>query len=304
MLLRVGDYVQVALQNETRRAIVATPVEDDHVDLVLLKEYGNSLIPETMDPYEYPPFSVSSVSLINNATLRPISSVESFEELRNVAAMFWRSKDWFGAISVYREIIHRLQCEEDHNHFFLLRADNAIRLCRVTGDTTYTDFGVVEPSADSQFDFSPAHLDATSTSLNHKSCYRISQRFHLHATMLLNYGRALVNVRSLDEAIDTLSYAIYISKVSHEDGSKALRSKCFFWRAKVRIEVGQFEAALRDARRASALADISTHPECESLVLSSKRFLDSKRSSMRSLTREFMKLIDNQIRDGSIDFNI
>jgi hypothetical protein len=302
MMFQVGEYVEVELENETRRGIVATCVEDNKVDIILLKEYGNSRSTEEVDPHDLSPVRIESVKRLSTEDLIPIPSISSIESLRDRASRFFRARDWRGAICAYREILYRMECSDTDN-YFLIRAANKIRVNRATDENYYVDCGVVDPSSQTQMSLL-ATQSFPLVNVNQNSIYRIYQPFHLHSTILLNLGRSLLNAGFTEESIHTLSYALYISALSQNEQGFQLRSKCFFWRARARMESSQHEAALRDAQRASELANSETRAECELLSRNCQVILHEHRNGMRLITREFMKLIDKKIRDGSVDFSI
>jgi hypothetical protein len=302
-MYKIGEYVLVELENEVRRGIVATEVENDHLEVVFLKDYGNTLTTEQIESDDPPPIAVTKVRRVPDGDRQPISSYDSIESLRERAAKFFTDTDWRGAICAYREILYRME-QMDKSHFFLTRVDNKIRVNQFVDSNSYVDYGVVDPSTLSQTSLSSEGLIVSPSPMNPNSLFRVFQPFHLHATTLLNLGRCLLKAGLIDESISSLSYALYTSPLSERTEASQLRSKCYFWRSRARLAGSQSESALRDSVKACEFADQATNSECEALSRNCRGLLNEQRKGMRIITRELMTLIDRQIKDGVLDFNI
>lgn len=302
-MFEIGQYVEIDLGTEVRRGIVATiEANNSRAEVILLKEYGNNKQGELIDDAEYPSFALSSIRKLGSDKLNWMNHSVTIDELRGIAAKFFSAKDWRGAITVYNEILHRFEYQDEH-HFFLFRADNVLRLGQSHGmNDGLFDYGIINPSSDAQF--AAGEPRRIQMALNPDSVFRVFTPFHLHATILLNKGRALVNAELADEGVDVLSYAIYVSALSQDPAGRSLRSKCFFWRAKARMIVNKLQASLRDANSALMLCNPKTRRECQVLVQHSEGLIRENRKGMRMITRELMQLIDGQIREGKLDFNI
>jgi hypothetical protein len=303
-MICVGSYVVVRLENETRRAIVATiDYQNQEVGLILLREYGNSSCEETLDDLELQCQRWDSLTLIQPAQLAPVSSIVSIDELRSCAAKFFSDRDWRGALSAYDEIIHRLS-QARSSPSLLVNEAGAIHIVRRSLDREeYIDHGVIDPTSLSQFiPRMGAHAPISHGSI--QKSYRIYSPPYLHATTLLNKGRCLMNIGNPDFAIDSFTYAIYISALSDEPNGRQLRSKAYFWRSRARTACGKHTAALRDSTHACELADDATRPECEIFLRMCRRAVDDEKRGMRMITREIMKICDEQMKQGNIDFSI
>ena len=302
-MFEIGEYVEVDLGTEIRRGIVATiEANNNRAEVILLKGYGNNQQGELIDDAEFPSFPLSSIRKLGSNKMHWMDHSVKIEELRGIAAKFFSNKDWRGAITVYNEILHRLEYQ-DEQHSFLLRADNVLRLGQSQGmNDGLFDYGIIDPSSDAQF--AAGEPRRIQIALNPDSLFRVFTPFHLHATILLNKGRALVNAELANEGVDVLSFAIYVSALSQDPAGRSLRSKCYFWRAKVRMTMNKLQASLRDANSALMLCDLDTRRECQVLVQHSQEMIRENRTGMRIITRELMQLIDGQIREGKLDFNI
>jgi tetratricopeptide (TPR) repeat protein len=303
-MLRIGDYVTVSLGGEVRRCIVATLDEKRGlVDVILLRHYGNTSNPEELDDYEIPSQSMHSVNILSSDDLFPIANHASIDALRSRAAMFFKQRDWRGAVACYEEILHRMS-QDSAPHVFLMNIGGEIKVVKqTTSKVQYIDLGSVNSTGTEQFN-QCACMRNFENGVNHESLYRIFDPPHLHATILLNFGRCQLNMNQHESALSTFIYAIYISSLSDDLNGRQLRSKCFFWRARARSASGNYSGALRDANIALTLSDETTRVDCEQLVRATQRMLDEDRRGMRVIAREIMKICDEQIRQGNLDINI
>ena len=303
-MISVGSYVAVRLENETRRAIVATiDNEKQEVDVILLKEYGNSSCGESLDDLELPSRKLSDLIPIQAGQLLQISTISSIDELRSCAAKFFSDKDWRGALCTYDEIVHRLSVTQSSSSLLVNEVGEIHLVSRCANELQYNDHGVIDPTSVSQF-LPKMGVHALIFRGSTQKSFRVYSPPHLHATTLLNRGRCLMNIGKLDSATDSFTYAIYISALSEESGGKQLRSKAFYWRSRARLSCGKNTAALRDSKHAFELADDTTRSECENFLRMCMRAVDEEKRGMRMITREIMKICDEQMRQGNLDFHI
>jgi tetratricopeptide (TPR) repeat protein len=298
-MIQIGQYVDVMISSdERRRAIVATIDDDGSADLIFLKEYANSSSDDIVDDVERGSFRVEELQPIIPTDL---SAACTIEDLRLVASNFFRDKDWCGATSVYREILHRLE-HSDTDQLFLYRLNNQVRLGQlICKAATYLDFGVIDPS--SKAPFQPGRGNHIDGDINQQSVYRVYRPFEFQSKILLNLGRCLQNRREHAQAREIFSYALFISVLS-EDDSNQHRSKCFYWRARCRHESGQYDGALRDARCALRLSGADIQGEIQALVKTCEQSLREEHVGMRRITHGIMHMLETHLRSGALDINI
>ena len=291
-----GSYVHVSLDNEIRRAIVAT-IDGEYVDVILLKGYGNSVEPETVDETEIPPIHVSQVRLlVCPIDLKLVSSVD---HLREIAKVDFSSQDWRGAIATYKEILFRLDSISHPDPYVLVRTNGAIHVATPRGHT-WIDYGPVIPSSASQW-IPNAELDERFGPLSDSAIFKILMPLDVHTRTLLTLGRSLLNGGFVEDAVVALTYATYLSCLM---GDAELRSKAFFWRCKSRLKLGKLESAMRDANSALFLATDVLRPECQRLIHTVTRELEEQQNGTRRITRALMEICEEQIRLGNLDFRI
>ena len=286
------------LEHEKRRAVIAT-IDGDHAEVLLLKSYGNSLESETLGDEEIPPIHVSRIQSCRD--LVDLRTVGAIDDLRDIARNAFKLTDWRGASAAYSELLVRLQSTQSGDSHFLVRTGNAIHVAAARTDG-WTDLGPIDPTSAAQW--TPAlRPKEYGDHLHRSSAYRILMPLDLHTTTLLNLGRSFLNSECLEGSAEHLTYAIFLSCLSGSNG-RSLRSKAHFWRSKCRTKMGNPAAALRDAQTALALASEETVRDCEILVRTIKRSIEEQQRGTRLITRELMKICEEQIRNGTLDFSI
>jgi hypothetical protein len=287
MLISVGQYVRVSLSpDETRKALVATIDElSNTAELMLLSDYGNSLDEEKFSSIELSAVPISSLRPLLPWEFQSVSSLANVDMIRELAKEMFKLKDWVGAVNLYREAIFRL------------RRNATIGLVREAGGVfvVNTDGRVVakiDPNNGGYILTEPAPVvGGTVTS---SSVYSVGLPVEVHATMVLNVGRSLLNQAGCaEDAIGEFSNGIFIACL--EDNilvKNRILAKMYFWRSRARLSLRRGAAAIRDASLAMKFAtdDPGTHGECRHLLAAATRIEEENQRSNRKLVKEIMKV--------------
>jgi hypothetical protein len=295
---RIGDQVRVAVNSsESRKGLIACVNESPRsYDILLFDSYGNSDQSDTIGSDELERVDSVRIKPLFPWEFTPRLSLEDqhvVPSLRAAGSDMFRVCDWRGAVSIYKQLLSILENSE----FFLFKVSNHIRLGRTVSDTVFADHGEIDPISDTL----PQWRRETSNVEMNVSKFIISLDPRIQTSSLLNLGRALANMGEFDDAIATISYAIFVACVVPEEG-KVLKTKSFFWRGKIRLSVGRGSAALRDAESAHTLAtqvgDVSLINECRVLINAAKSMANENKQSSLRISRELLKLCDSVMDIG------
>lgn len=292
----VGEYCRVSIsENETRKAIVAV-INDNTVDLVLLANYRE----ETLGP------DLNSVGIDRIAHLRDWET--PFLCMKEMGDNYFKFFDWNGAIQVYTELLQEIQVGVGLcGGHCLFKQGISVLLGTYLDDRNIKLVGKLDPTRvvreyhhgafNDVFAGIEYHHGEEEISFNEVFSYRIHSNIEYQVGLLLNCGRAMLQREQLEEATALFSFAIYISALSN---ATHLRAKSFYWRSKARLLLGRGAAALRDAENSALLGNDS----CTQIIHDAKKLIQAEKNSTRKLTREIMKICQEHLHAGLIDFNI
>jgi len=283
----VGEYVRVELSTpngETRKAIVAdVNKQGDFLtyDLILFETYGG--VNETLG---------TDLNNVLPSQLRPLLAWEcvpridgsmNIDQLRSAGADLMKLRDWRGAIGTYKQILGQL----DLGDFFIYRNpfDNMQIRVRRGSD----DFGYIDP-INGGLVRSGGHQI---TVIEESSDFQVAVDVKMHATTMLNLGRALWSLTPPDPDSEAcFSYAIYLAALGNES---PLCAKSFFFRSKFRLHGRRWKAAYRDARNAVNIPNIDPLclAECQQHERFARKKLEEDNRRLRQVVGELMDLVSH-----------